>query len=624
MADYHAVLKRTLSGFPDPKPQLRTKLYDRARATIRRQLENRSPPVTGDALELEMEKLEKAVFDIERGFDPSYPEPASSAQPATPEPVVETQPEPPAPPPVPEPAASGAVETPPQPETPEPEPLQPTEPAAPNAAPKTFAEAITTGTASRTRSTDEPAMPESQTAAAPEPAPAAMAPPVPADAPLAAPPAHEQPNAPPAPDHLAYDAPPPAYDPAAQHQPDYGAPPPQAATPTVHDEAVDQWAQEFMAHQPHQETAPQYAPIDPALQPVQNYHPGHDPAYGQPHAAPPPPPPPAQFDSPFGPSHDDTLAIPNAPGFGSGGTKPPRRKRRFLKWIVLLFMLAVIGGAGYYSWMNKELVLAQIGMEDLFENPTRPKPVKTITITPDPEPETSGELLSPTKLDNRLGSNGENQEPAKPEAVQSPALQNLTPVQNPAANENAPRAGGLPVAQNAILYEEGATPTENSVDAGRVIWSVVQEEPATGLPPEPAIRARIEISPRNVVLLMTIKRNADKALPASHLIELVFAVPDDFAGGSIGQINRFVLKQSEQGRGENLIGVPARIADGIFLIALNNLDEAKVKNENLLQTGDWIDIPMQYRTGRRALMTIEKGVPGAKIFEEVFAAWSKL
>ena len=230
----------------------------------------------------------------------------------------------------------------------------------------------------------------------------------------------------------------------------------------------------------------------------------------------------------------------------------------------------------------------------------KPSRVRTLVVRPD------GTIVSSTSDQNQLSNK---------EKIETEIL---------AANENTPRGGGLPVAQNAILYEEGSTPAENSVDAGRVIWSVVQEEPATGQSPEPAIRARIEISPRNMVLLMTIKRNADKALPASHLIELVFAVPDDFAGGGISQINRFVLKQSEQGRGENLIGVPARVADGYFLIALNNLDEAKVKNENLLQTGYWFDIPMQYRTGRRALMTIEKGVAGASVFAEVFSAWTAM
>ena len=96
MADYHAVLQRTLAGFKDPKPELRLKLYERARTTIARQLENRTPAVTGDALVAELDKLEYAIYEIERSFDPSYPPPTPAAE-ATPEPVPEPAPEPPKP-----------------------------------------------------------------------------------------------------------------------------------------------------------------------------------------------------------------------------------------------------------------------------------------------------------------------------------------------------------------------------------------------------------------------------------------------------------------------------------------------------------------------------------------------
>ena len=71
MANYQAVLKRTLSGFGDPNPQLRSKLYDRARVTIRRQLEGRQPPLEGEALQAELQKLEEAIASVEREFDPN-------------------------------------------------------------------------------------------------------------------------------------------------------------------------------------------------------------------------------------------------------------------------------------------------------------------------------------------------------------------------------------------------------------------------------------------------------------------------------------------------------------------------------------------------------------------------
>ena len=76
------------------------------------------------------------------------------------------------------------------------------------------------------------------------------------------------------------------------------------------------------------------------------------------------------------------------------------------------------------------------------------------------------------------------------------------------------------------------------------------------------------------------------------------------------------------GWGRSLVAAPAKIADGIFLIALNNLEDAKTRNVSLMTTRDWIDIPVQYKTGRRALVTLEKGASGAAVFKEVFDAWN--
>lgn len=595
MADYHAVLQRTLAGFKDPKPELRLKLYERARTTIARQLENRTPAVTGDALIAELDKLEYAIYEIERSFDPSFPPPTPKA--AAPEPEPEPEPEPVPPPPPP------------------PSPSLP--PEVPAAAPPSFSDALATN-----------------------PAPVA-------------------PSA--APGFEPLDPPASVVDPAD----------PLAASPenrAINDAAVDQWAEEFLAHQPGQPQPPAapepVAPppaIDPAADPVAatsaantdfnaalplpeelQQHPQVAPpadpswgatgqevpvaeAYQTPQAEAPaapaptpaaPIPPLPTFDPTPETSAEDPLVIPPAPGFGNGGTKRPR-KRGWIKWLLLLLILILLGAGATYAWLNKEQLLEQVGMSDLLDSPTKPKPVKTISITP--EEVAPDEPLPATKEESRLNSDGEEiaVTPANPTTTTElqPVIETPTTTQ--------PTDGAVQVAQNAILYEEGATPAENTVDAGRVVWSVIEEEPASGVPKEPAIRARIEIPERNVVLIMKIKRNADKALPASHLIELVFAVPDDFSGGAVGQVSRFVLKQSEQGRGEALVGVPARIADGIFLIALNNLDQARQKNESLLKTRDWIDIPLQYRTGRRALVTIEKGVPGAKVFDEVFEAWSK-
>ena len=121
---------------------------------------------------------------------------------------------------------------------------------------------------------------------------------------------------------------------------------------------------------------------------------------------------------------------------------------------------------------------------------------------------------------------------------------------------------------------------------------------------------------------MTIKRNADQTLPASHIIEMIFLTPEGFAGGGIENILRVAMKGSEQEAGNPLIGIPAKIADGFFLVALNDTKAEVDANLTLLRRQSWIDVPVVYKTGRRALFTMEKGVPGDKVFDDALKAWA--
>ncbi|MIL09661.1 hypothetical protein BZU93_27765, partial [Salmonella enterica subsp. enterica] len=77
----------------------------------------------------------------------------------------------------------------------------------------------------------------------------------------------------------------------------------------------------------------------------------------------------------------------------------------------------------------------------------------------------------------------------------------------------------------------------------------------------------------------------------------------------------------EQQPGSPIIGLPAKIGDGFFLVALNNSKAEIDANMNLLQRQNWLDIAVVYKSGRRALVTMEKGVPGEKVFDEAMKAW---
>ena len=197
-----------------------------------------------------------------------------------------------------------------------------------------------------------------------------------------------------------------------------------------------------------------------------------------------------------------------------------------------------------------------------------------------------------------------------------PAAAQAADTQTPAAGETA-----VPVGQRAIFYEERTSVAQGSAEPGSIVWSLVQESPGGDLPPEPAIHAEASIPGKDIKLRMTIRRNADDSLPASHIVELIFITPDNFDGGAIDNVLRMTMKQTEEAAGNPLQGIPAKIADGFFLIALNDDKPAADANTALLRRQNWIDVPIVYKSGRRALITMEKGIPGEKVFEQALTAW---
>jgi hypothetical protein len=191
----------------------------------------------------------------------------------------------------------------------------------------------------------------------------------------------------------------------------------------------------------------------------------------------------------------------------------------------------------------------------------------------------------------------------------------------PAAPDAAADSGQVAVGQKAIFYEERTNVAEGSAEPGTVVWSQGKESPGDGQPEEAAIHAEATIPGKDVALRMTIRRNVDKTLPASHIIELIFLTPENFDGGGIDKVLRFALKGTEEDPGKQLLAIPpTKVAPGYFLVALNDT-KAEIETNLALLKEQWIDVPVVYENGRRALITLEKGIPGDKVFDEVIKTW---
>ena len=139
------------------------------------------------------------------------------------------------------------------------------------------------------------------------------------------------------------------------------------------------------------------------------------------------------------------------------------------------------------------------------------------------------------------------------------------------------------VKQQAVLYEEHSTDQMGKRYVGSASWRTETISPGPGKPPEPAVHADVDIPERHMTMTWLLRRNDDRALPATHEIEIMFNLPADFSGGGVGNVPGVLMKQSEQARGTALAGVAVKIANGFFLLGLSAVEFDAQQNVQLLK-----------------------------------------
>src|SRR5262249_45726516 len=162
--------------------------------------------------------------------------------------------------------------------------------------------------------------------------------------------------------------------------------------------------------------------------------------------------------------------------------------------------------------------------------------------------------------------------------------------------------------QRAVLYDEDRSDAKGKQYVGSVVWRTEPVKAADKSTSELAIRADIEIPERKFRMTLSLRKNTDAALPASHTVELSFILPPDFPGGGVGNVPGILMKSNEQARGTALAGLSVKVTDGFFLIGLSNVDADRTRNLQLLKERGWFDVPMVYGNQRRGILAIEKGI----------------
>ncbi|MDZ7873512.1 MAG: hypothetical protein U5N27_10420 [Rhizobium sp.] len=333
----------------------------------------------------------------------------------------------------------------------------------------------------------------------------------------------------------------------------------------------------------------------------------------------------------------------------------PKKRRNPAPIIVAALVLVVLGAGGYLAWSMRDQIgsmVANLTGEVVPTQEAAEAPAATPAEQPEAPADTAAapEVAAPavddgsqkftqrlqadgTEIDAGAGSAPIEGAPAEGRSVSAQTVAStVEPTDAPAAANGAAATQTPGTAANTavvaggeklFLYEERIGQATPVAVPGSITWTAVRENGADGRP-DPQIQGRINVPERGISALLTFKRNTDNSLPASHIIEVVFSVPADFEGGAVENLQRIAMKRTEQDRGDPLVAVTAKVTDDTYLVALNDFEDVVKRNMDLLSTRGWIDIPVTYRNGRRALITLDKGTTGGNVFDQVIREWAAL
>ena len=176
--------------------------------------------------------------------------------------------------------------------------------------------------------------------------------------------------------------------------------------------------------------------------------------------------------------------------------------------------------------------------------------------------------------------------------------------------------------ERAVLFEENIT-TQGARFDGHVTWSLKDVPPGPGeAATERAVEAAITIPDRQMTATWTLRRNTDKSLPASHTVDVIFDLPGNAAGGDFDRLAGILMKAEETAEGKPLAGLAVKVTTNYFLFGLSAGAADVHSNVELLETLDWIDMPITRNDGRRLVLSVNKGVSGIRAFDAAFAAWN--
>jgi hypothetical protein len=306
---------------------------------------------------------------------------------------------------------------------------------------------------------------------------------------------------------------------------------------------------------------------------------------------------PGEFDRPgAGARQDSEGQRPVAPGIDPAKPKP-------WLWIAAAVALGV--------------VLAVAGAAILM----RQKP-QDLAIKPPVEATASPASQPPAKIAERVDAAPPNPATSAPSASEpkadQSAAQGAAPA-SPAAAQSPPAAAAPSAGRAAMLVASADNPQKPVVSLGSTVWSAIPAAP--GQPTTVAVKAEADIPDLKMHATMTLRKNTDPTLQATHTIDLKFSFADGAPIVGFKDVGLPQMRMEDSTAAEALTSVKVKISDTYFLIALAKGDADTARNLDLMQTRAWFDFPLLLNDDRIAKVVFQKSPEGQAMLEKAFEAW---
>jgi hypothetical protein len=305
----------------------------------------------------------------------------------------------------------------------------------------------------------------------------------------------------------------------------------------------------------------------------------------------------AEFDRPgLATRPEAEMQRPVAPGVE---VAKPKRFLWIAAAVVLGIVLAVAGAA----------ILMRQKPQDLAIKP----PVETQQPA-SPEPS--------AKIAERVQANPPA--PAAPSSAAS-APQAGQPAQVATPATPAPEAPSAPAApapsagRAAMLVASADNPQKPAVSLGSTVWSLIP--PAPNQPGTVAVKAEADIPDLKMHATMTLRKNTDPTLQATHTIDLKFSFAEGAPIAGFKDVGLPQMRKEDSTAAEALTSVKVKISDTYFLIALAKGEADTARNLDLMQTRSWFDFPLLLNDDRIAKIVFQKSPEGQAMLEKAFEAW---